>query len=77
MMNAMVGETKSSGMDQGLELAEQKSENSRMTEKENEILKKENRRLQKENEILLDTVAQMKVTRNRLIKRYVIEGPKH
>ena len=38
MMNAMVGETKSSGMDQGLELAEQKSENSRMTEKENEEL---------------------------------------
>ena len=71
MMNLMAEETKSSGMEQGLKLTGQRSE-------ENIMLKEENQRLQKENEALLGTVTQMKVTLNRLIKRYIIaEGPKH
>lgn len=76
MMNVMAGETKSTGMEQGLELAGQRSEENRIAE-ENNMLKEENRKLQKENETLLGVVAQMKVTLNRLIKRYIIEGPKH
>ena len=77
MMNLMAEETKSSEMEQGLKLTGQRSEENRIAE-ENIMLKEENQRLQKENEALLGTVTQMKVTLNRLIKRYIIaEGPKH
>ncbi len=40
--------------------------------KELESLKEENRKLREENQLLLDIIAQMKTTLNRLICRYVV-----
>lgn len=37
-------------------------------------LEQENRRLKEDNERLLEIIAQMKVTLNRLVSRYVIEN---
>ncbi|MCD8225040.1 MAG: hypothetical protein LUC99_09415 [Clostridiales bacterium] len=42
-----------------------------ITMTEVEKLAEENRRLKEENEKLLDIVAQMKVTLNRLVNRYI------
>lgn len=40
----------------------------------NELLK-ENKRLKDDNEMLLNVVAQMRVTLNRLVKRFITEQP--
>lgn len=39
-----------------------------------EMLETENAKLREENEMLFDVVAQMRVTLNRLIDRYIVEN---
>ena len=43
------------------------------TEERIAALERENRRLREDNEKLLDIIAQMKVTLNRLVSRYMTE----
>ena len=40
---------------------------------EMEVLRRENKRLKDDNEMLLKIVAEMKVTLNRLVNRYITE----
>lgn len=40
-----------------------------------EMLRTENKRLREDNEMLLGILAQMKVTLNRLVNRYISEQP--
>ncbi|GEM_PF-2105613 len=46
-----------------------------MSEKELMELLKENERLKEDNEMLLNVIAQMRVTLNRLVNRFIVEQP--
>jgi len=46
-----------------------------MNEMEFNELQKENKRLREDNEMLLNVIAQMRVTLNRLVNRFITEQP--
>lgn len=46
-----------------------------MNEMELKELLKENKRLKEDNEMLLNVIAQMRVTLNRLVNRFISEQP--
>lgn len=46
-----------------------------MNESELQKVLEENRKLKDDNEMLLNIIAQMRVTLNRLVDRYIVEQP--
>ena len=46
-----------------------------MNEKDLQRVLEENKKLKEDNEMLLNIIAQMRVTLNRLVNRYIVEQP--
>jgi len=50
-------------------------EDRKMNEKDLQRVLEENKKLKEDNEMLLNIIAQMRVTLNRLVNRYIVEQP--
>lgn len=52
-------------------------EDRKMYKQELQEVLEENKKLKEDNEMLLNIIAQMRVTLNRLVNRYIVEQPRN